>query len=194
MTKTVNDIVKHLPDGISDSGMEEISKLVETVVSERVEEEVKTLAAKVSSYLRMRIDEFKEVAMQELEDNEETFRAVKVYESLKSVIAEDMESKDSESAVSAYKEEVASLQETVDKLNNKLSHTINENSTLEGAVTSLKENLQDLSEVTKEPFKSSESALVITNEDTKPSYTNPESEANMFLTEDVIRLAQNLNN
>jgi predicted nucleic acid-binding Zn-ribbon protein len=194
MTKTVNDIVKHLPDGISDSGMEEISKLVEDVVNERVEEEVKTLGAKVSSYLRMRINEFKEVALQELEDSDDTFRAVKVYESLKSVIAEDVESKDSESAITAYKEEVANLQETVERLNSQLSHTVNENTTLEGAVMSLKENLQDLSEVTKEPFKSSESALVITNEDTKPSHTTSESEANMFLTEDVIRLAQNLNN
>jgi len=190
MVKTVNDIVEHLPDGISDSGMEEIQQLVEGIVNERVETEVKTLAAKVSSYLRMRIDEFKEVAMQELEDSDDTFRAVKVYESLKSVIAEDMESKDSESAISAYKEEVASLQETVERLNEQLSHTVTENSTLEGAVVSLRESLEDLSEVTKEPFKSSESALVLTNEDTKPSYMNAEAEANMFLTEDVIRLAQ----
>ena len=131
MVKTVNDIVEHLPDGISDSGMEEIQQLVEGIVNERVETEVKTLAAKVSSYLRMRIDEFKEVAMQELEDSDDTFRAVKVYESLKSVIAEDMESKDSESAISAYKEEVASLQETVERLNEQLSHTVTENSTLE---------------------------------------------------------------
>ena len=191
MTNTINEIAKHLPEGISDSGLEEISTLVETVVNEKVEEEAKRISAKVSGYLRMRIDEFKEVALQELEENDETYRAVQVYESLKSVIAEDIESKDSESAIASYKEEVASLQETVDSLNNKLSHSLNENSTLEDAVVNLKEDLTSLHEVTKEPFKSSEAAVVITNETDISSKYSGEAESNIFLTEDVIRLAQN---
>jgi len=112
-----------------------------------------------------------------------------VYESLKSVISEDLGSKDSESVVSAYKEENVKLQETIEKLNNSLSRSRNENQTLESAVGNLKENLEDLSEISKEPFKSSESALVITNESSS-ARTSAEAEENMFLTEDVIRLAQ----
>jgi len=189
MHKTLNDIVKHLPDGISESGMEEIAKLVESAISEQVEDEVGKLTAKISGYLRMRVNEFKESALIELEESNDTFRAVRVYESLKSVISEDLGSKDSESVVSAYKEENVKLQETIEKLNNSLSRSRNENQTLESAVGNLKENLEDLSEISKEPFKSSESALVITNESSS-ARTSAEAEENMFLTEDVIRLAQ----
>jgi len=169
--------------------MEEIAKLVESAISEQVEDEVGKLTAKISGYLRMRVNEFKESALIELEESNDTFRAVRVYESLKSVISEDLGSKDSESVVSAYKEENVKLQETIEKLNNSLSRSRNENQTLESAVGNLKENLEDLSEISKEPFKSSESALVITNESSS-ARTSAEAEENMFLTEDVIRLAQ----
>ena len=70
---------------------------------------------------------------------------------------------------------------------------MNENSTLEDAVVGLKEDLTSLNEVTKEPFKSSESAIVITNETDVSSKYSAEAESNIFLTEDVIRLAQNQN-
>ena len=90
-----------------------------------------------------------------------------------------------------YKEENETLQSKVDELNNKLASTMNENSTLEGAVTTLREDITSLSEIQKKPFKSSEKALVITNERKNEGFISNSAD-NSFLTEDVIRLSNSL--
>jgi len=189
---TNNDkLAKLLPEGLSDEGIEAINTLVEETVEERVDSEMSNLNAKVSGYLRLKLDELKAQALKELEASDETYRAVKVYESLKSIVAEDIESADTNSTVSMYKEENETLQSKVDELNNKLAATMNENSTLEGAVTTLREDITSLSEIQKKPFKSSEKALVITNE-IKNEGIISNSADNSFLTEDVIRLSNSL--
>ena len=193
MTNTLDKIAKLLPEGFSESGMSEVGALVDTLVQERVDSEVKGLEAKVSGYLRMKIDELKAQALKELENDDETFRAVKVYESLKAIVAEDIESKDSESAVSTYKEENNELKETVESLNKKLSQALSENHTLEESVFALREDIKTLDDVQKTPFKSSEKALVITNESSNEQGSPTSEVDNAFLTEDVIRLSQTLN-
>ena len=193
MTNTLDELAKLLPEGLSESGMEEISGLVDGIVKERVDSEVKGLEAKVSGYLRMKIDELKDQARKELENDDDTFRAVKVYESLKSVIAEDIESSDSESAVSTYKEKNAELEVSVQELNSKVSKLMSENHVLEESVGSLREDYKALDEVQKAPFKSSEKALVITNENVEKQSLRTSVVDNAFLTEDVIRLSKNLN-
>ena len=189
---TNNDkLAKLLPEGLSDEGIEAINTLVEETVEERVDSEMSNLNAKVSGYLRLKLDELKAQALKELEASDETYRAVKVYESLKSIVAEDIESSDTNSTVSMYKEENETLQSKVDELNNKLASTMNENSTLEGAVTTLREDITSLSEIQKKPFKSSEKALVITNERKNEGIISNSAD-NSFLTEDVIRLSNSL--
>ena len=189
---TNNDkLAKLLPEGLSDEGIEAINTLVEETVEERVDSEMSNLNAKVSGYLRLKLDELKAQALKELEASDETYRAVKVYESLKSIVAEDIESSDTNSTVSMYKEENETLQSKVDELNNKLASTMNENSTLEGAVTTLREDITSLSEIQKKPFKSSEKALVITNERKNEGFISNSAD-NSFLTEDVIRLSNSL--
>ena len=189
---TNNDkLAKLLPEGLSDEGIEAINTLVEETVEERVDSEMSNLNAKVSGYLRLKLDELKAQALKELEASDETYRAVKVYESLKSIVAEDIESSDTNSTVSMYKEENETLQSKVDELNNKLAATMNENSTLEGAVTTLREDITSLSEIQKKPFKSSEKALVITNERKNEGIISNSAD-NSFLTEDVIRLSNSL--
>ena len=190
MKKILDDIAKLLPEGISDTGIEEISSLIEGVVNERVEAEVSNLTAKVSGYLRLKIDEVKASALKELENDDETFRAVRVYESLKSIVSEDIESKDSDSAVSFFKDENEKLQESVDSLNKTVSQLMNENTTLEDVVVTLREDVTALHETKKQPFKSSEKALVITNEHSSDTKAMAEATPNIFLTEDVIRLSQ----
>jgi len=192
MPKISDQLAKLLPEGFSESSMEEIRSLVEGVVQDRIDSEVKELEAKVSGYLRMRINEFKEQARKELENEDETFRAVKVYESLKAIVAEDIESKDSDSALSSYKEDNVKLSETVESLNSKLSQLMTENSTLEDSVSTLRDDFEVLNEVKKAPFKSSEKALVITNEVALSNNPSPRND-NIFLTEDVIRLSHTLN-
>lgn len=191
---THNDkLAKLLPEGISDEGIEAINSLVDGVIEERVTSEMSNLSAKVSGYLRLKIDELKAQAKKELEDSDEIYRAKKVYESLKSIVAEDIESSDSDSVVSLYKEENEKLQESVDALNHKLSSVMTENTTLEGAVGTLREDINSLSEIQKKPFKSSEKALVITNEGTHEGGIR-NSASNSFLTEDVLRLSNKLQN
>jgi len=187
--KFTDELAKLIPEGFSKSGLKEVGNLIENTVNDRVEEEMKDLTAKVSGFLRMKINELKEEALKELENEDETFRAVKVYESLKSIVAEDINSKDSESSVSFYKEENEKLQNSVDGLNNKVSHLMAENNSLDEAVVSLREDVSVLSETKKTPFKSSESALVITNEDQHQTSLSQPAVENAFLTEDVIRLS-----
>ena len=189
---TNNDkLAKLLPEGLSDEGIEAINTLVKETVEERVDSEMSNLNAKVSGYLRLKLDELKAQALKELEASDEVYRAVKVYESLKSIVAEDIESSDTNSTVSMYKEENETLQSKVDELNNKLASTMTENSTLEGAVTTLREDITSLSEIQKKPFKSSEKALVITNERKNEGIISNSAD-NSFLTEDVIRLSNSL--
>ena len=189
--KFSDELAKLIPEGFSESGLKDISNLIEGTVNERVEEEMKELTAKVSGFLRMKINELKAEALKELENDDETFRAVQVYESLKAVVAEDINSKDSNSSVSFYKEENEKLQESVDTLNNQVSHMMSENTTLEDAVVSLREDVTVLSETKKTPFKSSESAIVITNEAQHQTSLPQSAVGNAFLTEDVIRLSNN---
>jgi len=193
MTNKNDKLATLLPDGISDDGIEAINSLVEGIVEERVTSEISDLNSKVSGYLRLKIDDLKDQARKELEDSDEVYRAKKIYESLKAIVSEDIESSDSESVVSIYKAENEKLQNTVDELNNKLTSVMTENTTLEGAVENLREDVTSLSEIQKKPFKSSEKALVITNEASNEAGVS-NSVGNSFLTEDVLRLSQSLQN
>ena len=189
MTK-FEKIANLLPENLSESGLEEIQAIIEETIQERVDAEVKSLEAKVSGFMRMKLNEMKEQAVKELEKDNETFRAVKIYETLKSVIAEDISTSDEEAVASTYKADNEKLQETVNNLNDTISTLMTENKTLEESVINLKEDVQTLDEVSKAPFKSSEQALVITNESIKEDSTPTSEVINEFLTEDVVRLSQ----
>lgn len=187
---TFEQIAKLLPENLSESGLEEIASIIEETVQERVDAEVKSLEAKVGGFMRMKLNEMKEQAIRELEKDDETFRAVKVYESLKSVIAEDLATSDEDAVASTYKADNEKLQETVEDLNSKISSLMTENSTLEDSVMNLREDVLVLDDVTKKPFKSSEQALVITNESINENSTPTSEVFNEFLTEDVVRLSK----
>ena len=187
---TFEQIAKLLPENLSESGLEEIASIIEETVQERVDAEVKSLEAKVGGFMRMKLNEMKEQAVRELEKDNETFRAVKVYESLKSVIAEDIATSDKEGVTSTYKADNEKLQETVENLNSKISSLMTENSTLEDSVMNLREDVLVLDDVSKQPFKSSEQALVITNESINENSTPTSEVFNEFLTEDVVRLSK----
>tara|TARA_R110002012_G_scaffold33823_8_gene98598 strand:- start:7858 stop:8433 length:576 start_codon:yes stop_codon:yes gene_type:complete len=187
---TFEQIAKLLPDTLSESGLEEIASIIEETVQERVDSEVKSLEAKVGGFMRMKLNEMKETAITELEKDNETFRAVKVYESLKSVIAEDLATSDEDAVASTYKADNEKLQETVESLNSKISSLMTENNTLEDSVVNLREDVLVLDDVSKRPFKSSEQALVITNESINETSAPTSAVFNEFLTEDVVRLSK----
>ena len=187
---TFEQIAKLLPENLSESGLEEIASILDENVQERVDAETKALEAKVGGFIRMKLNEMKEQAITELEKDDETFRAVRVYESLKSVIAEDLATSDEDAVASTYKADNEKLQETVESLNSKISSLMTENNTLETSVLNLREDVLVLDDVSKKPFKSSEQALVITNESINENSAPTSEVFNEFLTEDVVRLSK----
>jgi len=190
MNKRIEQIAELLPDGLSETGLQEVLSLVEGAVTERVAEEAKLMEAKVSGFLRSKIEDLKDVAKQELEADDDVLRGFRMYENIRAMIASEVESQDVDSAVSKQQSQIAELEESITALNFKLTNSLHENSMLSSKVSSLNETNQSLKENSKLPFKSSESAVVITNE-TDSSRTSPEAANNIFLTEDVLNLSQN---
>jgi small-conductance mechanosensitive channel len=189
MNKNLEQIAQLLPDGLSETGIQEILGLVESSVEARVAEEVKLMEAKVSGFLRTKIADLKEVAKQEVESDDEILRGYRVFENIKAMVAAEVEASDVDSTISQQNKEIAELQESLEVVNQRLTDSLHENSMLCGKVESLNEANEQLTESAKLPFKSSESAVVITNE-TDSSRPSPEAANNIFLTEDVINLSK----
>ena len=189
MNDKLTQIAKLLPDGLSETGLQEVLKLVNQAVSDKVAAEVKLMETKVSSFLRTKIADLKEVATKEAESDDETLRGYKIFETIRAMVAAEVETSDVDSKISQQAQELEELQESVRTVNSKLTNSLHENSMLSGKVERLNEANEQLTESAKLPFKSSESAVVITNE-TDTSRPSPEAANNIFLTEDVINLSK----
>jgi hypothetical protein len=199
MSKHTDKIIKALPKGLSKAGVNEVASLLDEVVEERVNEEMQLLESKVKAFLRTKIDDLKSVAMHELETENELVRNNKMYEAIRSVVAADIASNDAEGVVSHLENEVSELQETTRELNDRLARELETNSLLEDTMSNKETQISELSELLEEerikqdaPFRSSESAIVITNEN-QDTTTEEYTDNNGFLTEDVIRLSRLLN-
>ena len=188
MKDKIEQIAQLLPDGLSETGLQEVLKLVTEAVEDRVAAEVKLMEAKVSGFLRTKIADLKEVAKKEVESDDEILRGYRIYENIRAMVAAEVEASDVDSTITQQKQNIGELQESLDALNSKYKNSLHENSMLSGKVESLNEENVQLTESAKLPFKSSESAVVITNE-TDSSRPSPEAANNIFLTEDVINLS-----
>lgn len=189
MKDKIEQIAQLLPDGLSEAGLQEVLKLVNEAVQDRVAEEVKLMETKVSGFLRTKIADLKEVAKKEVESDDEILRGFRIYENIRAMVAAEVEASDVDSTITQQQQDIGELQESLNALNSKYTDSLHENSMLSGKVESLHEENAQLTESAKLPFKSSESAVVITNE-TDSSRPSPEAANNIFLTEDVINLAQ----
>ena len=189
MKDKLTQIAKLLPDSLSESGLQEVLKIVNEAVEERVAAEVRLMETKVTGFLRTKIADLKEVARQEIESEDEVLRGYKMFESIKAMIAAEVEASDVDSTIAKQSNEIAELQESLEVVNQRLTDSLHENSMLCGKVESLNEENVQLTESAKLPFKSSESAVVITNE-TDSSRPSTEAVNNIFLTEDVINLSK----
>lgn len=190
MTNKIEKLSGLLPK-LSKKSLSEVLKLVEDVVEERVNEEKKLLEAKVSGFLRTKIENLKETARAELEAEDTVLRGYRIFETIRALVAEEVESEDVDSVVSEQNQTIADLQEKVESLNEQISISLQENSLLCDQVEGLSEENTQLTESAKLPFKTSESAVVITNE-TDSRQVSHEAVNNIFLTEDVINLANPL--
>jgi predicted RNase H-like nuclease (RuvC/YqgF family) len=189
MNDKLTQIAKLLPDSLSETGLQEVLKMVNEAVEERVTAEVKLMETKVSGFLRTKIADLKEVAKKEVESDDEILRGYRIFESIRAMVAAEVETSDVDSKIAQQANELAELQESLTTVNQRLSNSLHENTMLSSKVESLNETNEQLTESAKLPFKSSESAVVITNE-TDSSRPSPEAANNIFLTEDVINLSK----
>jgi len=197
MTNKFDNITELLPEGLTEATISQIAELVDSVISEQVEEKVKELEAKVQGFLRLRVDEVKDHAMKELELENDTYKNAKLFESIKTLMAIELGSNDEDSAVGKISGENVQLEEEVDVLTEELKAALTENSNLETTIYALSgkiDNLEEterklqgkveyLEEAKEKPFKSSEKAVVISENNDEPRRISE----NEFLSEDIMK-------
>tara|TARA_A100001515_G_scaffold46225_1_gene36253 strand:+ start:217 stop:843 length:627 start_codon:yes stop_codon:yes gene_type:complete len=197
-----DDISQLLPEGLSEETVSEIATLVSEVISEEVENKVKDLENKVHGFLRMKIDEVKDHALAELEQENETYKNAKIFESLKALMALELNAEDEDNAITQTRNEFEEVQEEnnvlVRELNNALSECSKMENTLrvlsekvnilEGEKYDLQEEVMSLEESAKLPFESNEKAVVISEQVEEEEITkNVEPHVgNEFLNEEMM--------
>ena len=201
MSNKMESLVSLLPDNLSEEALEEIAQIVDSVITEQVNERVQDLEDKVSSFIRLKMDSIKEQAMRELESEDEIFKNAKSYEYLKSLMAIELSESDSESAVAIVSQEAHEIAEENQLIIHELNEALMENAKLENTIKvyndklalieeqkeTLQESVQHLEDVVEKPFKSNERALVISEEvDSDATQEGTQDQMNEFLTEDVM--------
>jgi uncharacterized phage infection (PIP) family protein YhgE len=195
-------IAELLPEGLSEAAITEIATLVNTVITEQVNEKVRELESKVKGFIRSRVDEVKDQAMRELNEESDVLRNASLFESVKTLMALELKKDDEESAISDLVQEQREHQEEVSVLTEELKKAFEENEKL---ATSLKavsakvdrleedkatllEAVDVLEESKDAPFKSSEKAVIIAEDVDKREVNKPEAQVyNELLTPEVMK-------
>ena len=199
-----DNISELLPEGLTEETVEEIASLVSKVISEEVSEKLGDLENKVHGFLRMKIDEVKSHAIMELEQENETFKNARIFESLKALMALELNSGDEDTAVGQTRKEFEEVQEENDVLIRELNAALTESSKLENTLRVLSEKIEDLEderhdlqeavvsleESAKLPFKSNERAVVISEQvdvdQEEIAQSVVDTHSNEFLNEDMM--------
>jgi len=196
----MENLASLLPENLSEEALEDIANIVDTVITEQVNERVQDLEDKVYSFLRLKMDSIKEQAIRELEAEDDTFKNAKSFEYLKSLMAIELSESDNESAVALVSQEAQEIAEENQLIIHELNEALMENAKLENTIKvyndklalieeknqTLQESVQHLEGVVEKPFKSNERALVISEEVDSESTTVETQSNNEFLTEDVM--------
>ena len=74
MSDKVKDIADLLPEGMSEELISEIAKVMQGIISERLDEEMGMLTNKVHAFLRHQMDTIQEAALDELSESHEIYR------------------------------------------------------------------------------------------------------------------------
>ena len=204
----VKNIADILPEGLDESTVNEIFTMVDSVINEQVGEKIKLLEARVNAYLRTKVDQLKEQALSELAEENEVFRNARLFESVRTLMALELNNNDDETALSEMTSQLGETQEEFDVLveqfnsaveeNEKLQNTIkvldNKVSLTENAVTELSEEkeqllneVENLEASKEEAFVSSEQAVIISNADREINEERTQTHGNEFLTDEVMK-------
>ena len=202
----IKKIAEILPEGLDESTVETIFKMVDSVINEQVEEKITLLEAKVNAFLRNKVDQLKEQALAELSEDNEVFRNAKLFESVRTLMSLELSNRDEENALSEVTNNYEEMQEEYDVLVDQVNKLVEENEKLQGTLkvldskTSLAEssvmelesvNLQLQEEVENleaskdEAFVSSEKAIVISTADRE--INEERTGHNQFLTDEVMK-------
>lgn len=203
----IKNIADILPDGLDQSTIEAIFQLVDETINEQVEEKIGLLEAKVNAYLRTKIDQLKAQALTELSEENEVFRNARLFESVRTLMALELNGNDEQNAISDIAEQHGELQEEFDVLSEQLNKLVVENEKLQSTIkilndkvsltegtvnklrgqkTQLLEQVENLKAARDEAFNSSEQAVVVSKADREINEQKTYSQ-NTFLTDEVMR-------
>ena len=195
-------IAELLPEGLSEAAVTEIAKLVNTVISEQVDEKTSALEAKVKGFIRSRVDTLKDQAMRELQEENDTMRNASLFESVKTLMALEMKKDDEDNAISDLVQEQKEYEAEVDILTEELRKSFDETEKMNTSIKALTQKVDrleedkatlleavDVLEESKDkPFKSSEKAVIIAEDVDKREVNKPEAQAyNELLTPEVMK-------
>ena len=202
----LNNIAEILPEGLDESTVEAIFGLVDSTINEQVEEKIGLLEAQVNAYLRTKIDQLKEQALAELSEENEVYRNARLFESVRTLMALELNTDDEDSALSEMTNQHGELQEEFDVLTEQVNSLVLENDKLqntvkvldskvslteqtveelEGHKSQLLEEVENLEASKEEAFASSEKAVVISRADQE--LNEEKTYSNKFLTDEVMK-------
>jgi hypothetical protein len=202
----ISKIADLLPEGLDESTVEEIFKLVDSTINEQVEAQVRILESKVTAYLRTKVDDLKQEALNELSEENEIFRNARLFESVRSLMTLEISEADEDGAVAEVTSQYGELQEEFDVLTEQINTVIAENDKLEGTVKvlsdkvsltesqlyetaevneHLQEEVANLEASKEEAFVSSEKAIIISN--SEKEINEERAPQNEFLTDEVMK-------
>jgi len=210
MSDNVKSIADLLPEGMSEELISEIAKVMQDVISERIDDEMDVLTNKVHAFLRHQMDTIQEAALDELSESHEIYRDAQALKDIKTVLAFEVDRDDLNHVTEQINEDVDKVQDDNDLLARELSETIRDNTRLGRVISNLeekmslmieeKEYLQEsivtLEEEVSSDFESTEKAIVITeNVDAPVENITPQlMSGNPFLTDEVMAYMPNSNN
>ena len=201
--KNIADI---LPEGLDESTVEAIFGLVDSTINEQVVEKIGLLEAKGNAYLRTKVDQLKEQALTELSEESEVYRNARLFESVRTLMALELNGDDDESALSEMTSQHGELQEEFDVLTEQVNVLVRENEKLqstikvldskvsitestveelEGQKAQLLEEVENLEAAKEEKFTSSERAVVVSRADQE--INEERSYENKFLNDEVMK-------
>ena len=128
--KNIADI---LPEGLDESTVQAVFELVDSTINEQVAEKVGLLEAKVNAYLRTKVDRLKEQALAELSEESEVFRNARLFESVRTLMALELNNSDDENALSEITSQHGELQEEFDVLTSQVNALVVENEKLQAS-------------------------------------------------------------
>jgi uncharacterized phage infection (PIP) family protein YhgE len=202
-SQDIENLAGLLPEDLTEHAVDEIAQLVDSVITERVSTEVDGLITQVNAFLRMKVDEIKDYALQELQQDEDFVRNGQIYENMKVMMSMELNSNDRDNAITDLVNVNEESQENISTLTKEVERLMEENDKvisiaealtdkvelLENQKHELKEEAENLVESQQLPFESSEKAVMVSRSEDGPVAAENEEVQNIneFLTPEVMR-------